>query len=59
MFEFLTEIEKQGKVRHIGFSFHDTPPEVLETVIDKYLGVCAGFQPNYLDWEQQDAKKAV
>ena len=56
VFEFLTEMKKQGKVRHIGFSFHDTP-EVLETVIDKYPWEFVQIQLNYLDWEQQDAKR--
>lgn len=56
VFEFLTEMKKQGKVRHIGFSFHDTP-EVLEKVIDKYPWEFVQIQLNYLDWELQDAKR--
>lgn len=56
VFDFLTEMKKQGKVRHIGFSFHDTP-DVLEQVIDKYPWEFVQIQLNYLDWEQQDAKR--
>lgn len=33
--DFLNEIKKSGKVRHIGFSFHDTPA-LLEEVLGYY-----------------------
>lgn len=56
VFEFLTELKKQGKVRHIGFSFHDTP-DFLEEVINKYPWEFVQIQLNYLDWEKQDAKR--
>lgn len=56
IFDFVNEMKKQGKVRHIGFSFHDTP-EVLERVIDMYPWEFAQIQLNYLDWDLQDAKR--
>lgn len=56
IFDFVNEMKKQGKVRHIGFSFHDTP-EFLERVIDMYPFEFAQIQLNYLDWDLQNAKK--
>ncbi len=56
IFDFVNEMKKQGKVRHIGFSFHDTP-EFLEKVIDMYSFEFAQIQLNYLDWDLQNAKK--
>ncbi|MBE6883380.1 MAG: aldo/keto reductase [Ruminococcaceae bacterium] len=55
-FERLREIQKTGKFRHLGFSFHDTP-EVLEKVVDKWKPDFVQIQLNYLDWKLIDAKK--
>ena len=55
--KFLKEKKAQGKIRHIGFSFHDTP-EVLHPVLDGFDGwEFAQIQLNYFDWDFQKAGK--
>jgi predicted aldo/keto reductase-like oxidoreductase len=55
VYEKLKEKQRQGKIRHLGFSFHDTP-ETLAKVVGNYDWEFAQIQLNYLDWDQQDAK---
>ena len=53
--KFLKEKKAEGKIRHIGFSFHDSP-EVLQTVLDGFDGwEFAQIQLNYFDWDFQRA----
>jgi predicted aldo/keto reductase-like oxidoreductase len=54
-YEFLMKKKKEGKIRKLGFSFHDTP-QVLKQLIDEFEWDFAQIQLNYLDWELQDAK---
>lgn len=49
-------MKEEGKIRRLGFSFHDTP-EVLRHICDTYAWDFAQIQLNYLDWERQDAKQ--
>jgi predicted aldo/keto reductase-like oxidoreductase len=55
VYEQLKEKKRQGKIRHLGFSFHDSP-EILTQLVEKYDWDFAQIQLNYLDWDQQDAK---
>jgi predicted aldo/keto reductase-like oxidoreductase len=55
IYEFLKEQKNKGYIRHLGFSFHDTP-KVLQEIISKYDFDFAQIQLNYMDWELQDAK---
>lgn len=49
-FEFLQEIKAQGRVKRIGFSFHDSP-ELLDRILTEHPEVeCVLLQINYLDW---------
>jgi predicted aldo/keto reductase-like oxidoreductase len=56
VYEQLKEKQKQGLIRHLGFSFHDRP-DLLRRVTDKYDWDFAQIQLNYLDWEIQNAKE--
>ena len=49
-FDFIKEMKKQGKIKNIGFSFHDTP-EFLDQVLTEHPEVdFVQLQLNYLDW---------
>ncbi len=50
LYSFMKEKQKQGLIRHIGFSFHDTP-ELLKEIASAYPWDLAQIQLNYLDWE--------
>ena len=54
-YEFLSKMKEEGKIRNLGFSFHDTP-DVLREIVETYSWDFAQIQLNYLDWEMQDAK---
>lgn len=50
-FRFICEKKAQGKIKHIGFSFHDTP-ELLDEILKEYSEAeFVQLQINYLDWE--------
>jgi predicted aldo/keto reductase-like oxidoreductase len=50
-FDFIHEKKKAGLIRHIGFSYHDTP-EKLDEILTKHPEVdFVQLQMNYLDWE--------
>ncbi len=52
-FEFVCQKQKEGKVKHIGFSFHDRA-EVLEQILEEQPEVeYVQLQINYLDWEDE------
>ena len=56
LFDLLARKKDEGKIRHIGFSFHDTPA-MLERIVDTYPWDFAQIQLNYLDWTLLGAKK--
>ncbi len=56
MMDFLYDLKKAGKIRHLGFSFHDTP-DVLDHIIHMFAWDFVQLQCNYLDWTFQDAKQ--
>lgn len=50
-FEFISQKKAEGKIKHIGFSFHDTPP-VLEKILCDHPEVeYVQLQINYIDWD--------
>ena len=49
-FEFLQDMKKAGKTKHIGFSFHDSS-EVLDKILTEHPEVeYVQLQLNYIDW---------
>ena len=55
-FKRLRKLQKEGKFRHLGFSFHDSP-DVLEKIVDKWKPDFVQIQLNYFDWKLIDAKR--
>lgn len=50
-FDFIKQKKLEGKIRNIGFSFHDKP-EALDYILNKHPEVdFVQLQINYLDWE--------
>lgn len=56
IYEYLLEQKKKGRIRKLGFSFHDKP-EVLETIAKAYPWDFAQIQLNYLDWTLYHSKE--
>ncbi len=55
-FEFVIRKKAEGKIRHIGFSFHDSA-EVLEEILEKHPEMeYVQLQINYADWEDPDVQ---
>jgi len=52
-FEFMKKMKAEGKVKHIGFSFHDKA-EVLERILTEHpeMGYVQ-LQINYIDWDDE------
>ncbi|MBO6281317.1 MAG: aldo/keto reductase [Alphaproteobacteria bacterium] len=50
-FKFILQKKKEGKIKHIGFSFHDSA-EMLEDILSKHPEVeFVQLQINYIDWD--------
>ncbi|MBR1397926.1 MAG: aldo/keto reductase, partial [Selenomonadaceae bacterium] len=51
MLSFVQDQKRDGKIRHVGFSFHSTPEE-LEDILNKHPEMeFVQLQINYADWE--------
>ena len=58
-FEWLAQKQKEGKVLHTGFSFHDSA-EVLDEILTKHPEVeYVQLQINYLDWEDEKVQSRL
>lgn len=55
VYEQLLALKDAGKIRYLGFSFHDKP-YLLEEITNAYKWDFAQIQLNYLDWEGLDAE---
>lgn len=52
-FGWLLEKKKAGLVKHVGFSFHDTP-ELLDEILTRYPEMeFVQLMINYLDWDSE------
>ena len=56
VYEQLLEKKKEGKIKYLGFSIHDTP-ELLEEVINTYKWDFVQLPINPIDWTTVDAKR--
>jgi len=54
MYEFLAKKKAEGKIRNLGFSFHDKP-DLLKEILATYTFDFAQIQLNVLDWKMQRA----
>lgn len=56
MWDFVKEKKAEGRIRHIGFSFHSTPEE-LERLLSAHPEVeFVQLQINYADWEDDSVQ---
>jgi len=53
VYEQLLQKKKEGKIKYLGFSIHDTP-ELLEEVIKTYKWDFVQLPINLIDWEKND-----
>ena len=59
-YDYLLAQKKNGRIRHLGFSAHGDY-DVMKRFLEAYgkdMEFCQ-IQPNYLDWDFQDAKRKV
>ena len=52
----LLKKKEEGKIKNLGFSFHDTP-DVLEKILNNHQWDFVQLQINYVDWSLQDAER--
>ena len=52
MWEFVKEKKAEGKIKHIGFSFHSTPEELEKILTAHPEAEFVQLQINYADWEE-------
>jgi len=58
LFEAIETAKKQGKIKHIGFSFHDEFP-VFKDIIDAYPWEVCMLQLNFMDMDEQAGLKGL
>lgn len=58
VFEFIKRAKDSGKIKNIGFSFHDEMP-VFEEIIHAYPWDVCMLQLNYMDMEEQAGLKGL
>ncbi|MEN2995410.1 MAG: aldo/keto reductase [Acetomicrobium sp.] len=52
-FEFIKKLKEQGKIRHIGISYHDSA-SLLDQILTKHPEIeYVQLQINYLDWDSE------
>jgi predicted aldo/keto reductase-like oxidoreductase len=58
-FEFARKLKEDGRVKNIGFSFHDTA-DVLDSILSSHKFFdFVQLQINYLDWENPDIQSRL
>lgn len=56
LYNFMKRKQSEGKIKYIGFSFHDTP-EALTEIVNTYEFQFAQIQYNYFDYYLQKSKE--
>ena len=56
MIDYFDRQKREGRIRHFGFSVHDTP-ESIEMILGHYDWDVVQIQLNYLDWDLLRAKR--
>lgn len=56
MWSFVQGMKKEGKIKHVGFSFHSTPEELEEILKNHPEMEFVQLQINYADWENPAIK---
>jgi len=54
--DFVKRMKEEGKIRHYGFSFHDTADKLEEILIKHPDAEFVQLQINYADWEDEDVQ---
>lgn len=55
-FEFIQKMKAEGKIKHLGFSFHDNA-EKLDEILTKHPEIeFVQLQINYIDWESDNVQ---
>lgn len=58
-FDYLRELKAEGKIKHMGFSFHDNA-ETLDKILTEQPDVeFVQLQINYLDWEDKGVQSRL
>ncbi len=58
-FDYLRELKAQGKIKHMGFSFHDNA-ETLDKILTEQPDMeFVQLQLNYLDWEDKGVQSRL
>lgn len=58
LFEFMDQVKKDGRVKHIGFSYHDELP-LYKEIVDAYDWDFTQVQINYVDTEYQQGLEGL
>ena len=56
LYDYFKKQKEAGKIKLLGFSFHDSP-EVLETIVNAHEWDFCQIQLNFVDWDAQNAKR--